>query len=85
MRALGANDRQLADWSVAMSRIFPDVKAGDQIVGIYRPGSATFLYNNREIGQIRDPDFARLFFGIWLDPRTSAPRLRSKLLQSGAG
>lgn len=85
MRALGANDRQLADWSVAMSRIFPDVKPGDQIVGIYRPGSATFLYNNREIGQIRDPDFARLFFGIWLDPRTSEPLLRSKLLQSGAG
>lgn len=85
MRALGANDQQLADWSVAMSRIFPDVKPGDQITGIYRAGSATFLYNNRPIGEIRDPDFARLFFGIWLDPRTSEPKLRSRLLQPGAG
>ena len=85
MRALGANESQLDAWAVAMSRIFPDVKPGDQLVGIYRPGSATFIYNNREIGEVRDPDFARLFFGIWLDPRTSEPRLREKLLSSGAG
>ena len=85
MRALGANDQQLADWSVAMRRIFPDVKPGDQITGIYRSGSATFLFNNRPIGEIKDPDFARLFFGIWLDPRTSEPKLRSRLLQPGAG
>lgn len=85
MRALGANDQQLADWSVAMRRIFPDVKPGDQITGIYQAGSAMFLFNNRPIGEIRDPDFARLFFGIWLDPRTSEPKLRSRLLQPGAG
>ena len=85
MRALGANESQLDAWAVAMSRIFPDVKPGDQLVGIYRPGSATFIYNNREIGEVKDPDFARLFFGIWLDPRTSEPRLREKLLSSGAG
>ena len=85
MRVLGANDQQLADWSVAMRRIFPDVKPGDQITGIYRAGSATFLHNNRPIGEIRDPDFARLFFGIWLDPRTSEPKLRSRLLQIEAG
>ena len=84
MRALGANDHQLADWSVAMRRIFPDVKPGDQLTGIYRTGSATFLYNNRPIGEIRDPEFARLFFGIWFDPRTSEPKLRSHLLQLGA-
>lgn len=85
MRALGASDQQLADWARAMYKIFPDVKPGDQLVGLYRPGSATFIYNNREIGQIRDPDFARLFFGIWLDPRTSEPKLRRRLLQAGAG
>lgn len=85
MRGLGASDQQLADWSAAMRRIFPDVKPGDQIVGVYRSGSATFFYNQREIGQIRDPDFARLFFGIWLDPKTSEPGLRSRLLRPGAG
>ena len=85
MRDLGASDAQLALWGPAMARIFPDVKTGDQIVGIYRPGAATFLYNNREIGQINDPEFARLFFGIWLDPRTTEPRLRNRLLQAGTG
>lgn len=85
MRALGAEEQQLGAWASAMAKIFPDVKSGDQIVGIYRPGAATFLYNNREIGQINDPDFARLFFGIWLDPRTTEPRLRNRLLQHGAG
>lgn len=85
MRGLGASDQQLRTWSAAMRRIFPDVKPGDQIVGVYRPGSATFFYNRQEIGEIRDPDFARLFFGIWLDPKTSEPTLRSRLLRSGAG
>lgn len=85
MRALGADERQLGIWASAMAKIFPDVKSGDQIVGIYRPGAATFLYNNREIGQINDPEFARLFFGIWLDPRTTEPKLRNRLLQPEAG
>lgn len=85
MRALGADEQRLGIWTAAMARIFPDVKPGDQIVGIYRPGVAVFLYNNREIGQINDPEFARLFFGIWLDPRTSEPKLRERLLQPGTG
>ena len=85
MKELGATDKQLANWEVSMSRIFPNVKAGDQITGVYRQGSATFLYNNQEVGQINDPEFARLFFGIWLDPRTTEPKLRSRLLQTGAG
>lgn len=85
MRELGASEQQLAVWGPAMTRIFPDVKPGDQIVGIYRPGTAIFLYNNREIGQINDAEFARLFFGIWLDPRTTEPKLRNRLLLVGTG
>lgn len=85
MRALGADEQRLAVWGAAMRNIFPNVKPGDQIVGIYRPGSAVFLFNNREIGQVNDAEFARLFFGIWLDPRTSEPKLRERLLMRGAG
>lgn len=85
MRDLGASETQLALWGPAMTRIFPDVKPGDQITGIYRPGAAMFLLNSREIGQVNDADFARLFFGIWLDPRTAEPRLRQRLMQAGAG
>lgn len=85
MRALGADEKRLEVWAAAMSKIFPNVKPGDQIVGIYRSGSAIFLFNNREVGQVNDPEFARLFFGIWLDPRTSEPILRERLLMRGAG
>ncbi|NCW90039.1 MAG: hypothetical protein EBV73_05775, partial [Rhodocyclales bacterium] len=85
MRALGADETRLAVWTAAMAKIFPNVKPGDQIVGIYRPGSAVFLYNNQEVGQVNDPEFARLFFGIWLDPRTSEPKLRERLLLRRAG
>ena len=31
-------------------------------------------------GQVDDPAFARRFFGIWLDPRTRDPELRTRLL-----
>lgn len=80
MRQLGASEQSLKVWEVQMSQIFPDVKPGDQITGVYKLGGAVFLYNNREVGEIRDPEFARFFFAIWLDPRTSAPGLRQSLL-----
>lgn len=85
MRDLGANENSLSAWAEAMAAIFPDVSPGDQITGIYRSDSAIFFYNNRPIGQIDDPEFARLFFGIWLDSRTSEPRLRNQLLGQRAG
>jgi hypothetical protein len=31
-------------------------------------------------GDIRDAEFARLFFGIWLSPRSSEPAMRQALL-----
>lgn len=84
MRQLGASEQSLKSWEAQMSQIFPDVKPGDQITGVYKPGVAVFLFNNREVGEIRDPEFARLFFAIWLDPRTSAPGLRQSLLGTKA-
>ena len=48
---------------------------------MYRPGKgAEFFYRDASIGTIEDPQFARAFFSIWLDPRTSAPDLRAALL-----
>lgn len=85
MRELGADEGALEKWRSTMARIFPDVRPGDRITGIYHDGAATFLYNDRMIGRVEDADFARLFFGIWLDPRTSAPRLRDQLLGQGQG
>jgi Chalcone isomerase-like len=68
-------------WLATMTQLFPDVKAGDRITGIHRPGEgARFHVNGRLAGEVRDASFARLFFAIWLSPRTSEPQLRAALL-----
>lgn len=72
---------QEARWENQMSALFPDVKAGDRITGVHQPRTgAIFWSNGRLLGEIRDPAFARLFFGIWLAPQTSEPKLRQALL-----
>ena len=68
-------------WLDAMKQIFPDVKAGDRITGVNVPGrGARFFINGRLKGEVRDSNFARYFFGIWLSPKTSEPGLRDTLL-----
>ena len=79
---LGFGDPRRRDaWLAAMREIFPDVRDGDRITGINRPGKGVSFYrNDRRIGSIDDPEFAPAFFAIWLDPRTIAPELRAQLL-----
>jgi Chalcone isomerase-like len=72
---------QAERWLAQMQQIFPDVKAGDRITGVQRPLEATrFFFNGQPGGEVRDAQFTRLFFGIWLSPRSSQPRLREALL-----
>jgi hypothetical protein len=72
---------QRTHWGELMRRIFPDVHDGDRLTGISMPpGIARFFHNGRQIGEIDDHDFTRAFFGIWLDPRTSRPEYRKRLL-----
>ena len=74
-------DAQAQRWLSEMQRLLPDVKAGDRLSGQHLPGQgARFWHNGRPIGQIDDPAFARLFFGIWLAPTTSEPGMRVALL-----
>ena len=67
-----------------MARIFPDVRPGDHVLGLQLPEGAHFFLNDRPLGAIDDPAFARAFFAIWLDARTSAPELRAALLKRPA-
>lgn len=70
-----------ARWLAAMRRLFPDVRRGDRLTGVNLPGrGAKFFHNGAAIGEIADPGFARAFFGIWLDPKTSRPDFRKLLL-----
>ena len=75
------DDALAGQWEARMAALFPDVRRGDRITGVYLPGrGARFVHNGRELGEVADPLFARMFFGIWLAPQTSEPALRTALL-----
>lgn len=84
-RSAAISEAQAAAWTRDMLRVIPNVKKGDRIVGVHRPGQgAAFWVNGQASGEINDAEFARLFFGIWLSPKTSEPQMRDQLL-AGAG
>ncbi len=82
MRGIGSMTQAQADkWLTDMRKLFPDVKKGDRLLGIYKPGmGALFTLNGQPAGEVRDTEFATLFFGIWLSPKTSKPQMRLQLL-----
>jgi hypothetical protein len=85
MRKLVADKQQLDAWGERMVQIFPDIRDGDHILGIWQADGAHFMQGDRMLGSIAEPEFARAFFGIWLDERTSAPDLRATLLNPPSG
>ena len=86
IRNLGmADSAQLKRWGELIEKIFPDVKPGDHILGVHLPEGARFFYNDQPAGTVDDAAFARAFFAIWLDSKTSAPDLRAALLKRPAG
>ncbi len=79
---------QAERWQQRLAALLPDVQPGDRLTGLYEPQQGLRLWRGgQELGSIDDAELARLFFGIWLSPRTSEPGLRSALLarQSGTG
>ncbi len=87
MRRLGVTDEaRLARWGEALAAALPSVAAGDTLAALHRPGEgALFWHQGRPSGEIRDPELARAFFAIWLDPRTREPQLRAQLLGLAEG
>ncbi len=80
-RSATISDAQAKTWTAEMVRVYPDFKKGDRVMGINKPGiGVSYLVNGKPTGDIRDTEFAGLFFGIWLSPKTSQPKLRSALL-----
>ena len=80
-RSATISDAQEAKWLADLQRVVPDVKKGDRILGIHKPGTgADFWVNGKPVGDIQDAEFAKLFFGIWLSPKTSEPQIRTLLL-----
>lgn len=76
---------QRAVWLTKMEAIFPNVREGMHITGIYLPAfGAKFYLDGKPIGEIADPEFGRAFFAIWLDPKTTGGKLRDALLADAA-
>ncbi len=82
IRKLGLGSKtQHVVWLSKMKSLFPDVHEGTHISGVYLPNQgARFYLDGKLLGEIDDPEFARAFFAIWLDERTSATKLRKQLL-----
>jgi len=86
MKRLGAREDEIVRWKDDLARVFVDVKAGEVITGVHRPGQgALFLHQGRPTGEVADAEFARRFFGIWLDARSRDPELRAQLLDPAPG
>ena len=83
MKGQGHSDpAKLKRWGEEMARVFPDIKAGDRLVGVSLPNSGASFFNDQKLlGVIADPEFAGAFFAIWLSERTSEPKLRRQLLR----
>lgn len=82
MRRVGSfSAEQATRWQQALQAALPDVKPGDRLLGVYQPGAgAVFRMGGRVVGEVPDAEFSRLFFGIWLSPKTSEPALRQALI-----
>ena len=82
MRRIGNfTDNQATLWLALMLKAFPDVKANDRLLGWHDGrGQVRFFFNGRQSAELVDAAYARLFFGIWLAPQTSAAALRRSLL-----
>jgi len=82
MRRAGEIESEVAGrWEAELAALLPDVKPGDRITGVHRPGrGASFFVNDRHAGDIADARFAERFFSIWLGAHTSQPAMRANLL-----
>lgn len=86
LKKLGlGSEQQRAEWLTVMENLFPNVQDGTRLTGVFLPATgARFYGDGKLLGEVRDTEFARAFFAIWLDPRTPAPELRAALLGNAA-
>ena len=84
MKKMGVPDAQSALWGKELAKIFPNIEPGQALTAVYAPKQGTIFYHDgKRIAQIASVEFSKAFFGIWLDPKTSIPKLRNELLGQG--
>ena len=81
MKKLGIPDTQAQVWGKQLATFLPNVEPGQSLTAIYIPKQGTtFYFDGKPLAQIAGADFSKAFFGIWLDSKTTAPKLREQLL-----
>jgi len=71
----------LKDRIEKFGKLIPNVKKGDRLVFLYRPGKNVELeYGGKNIGAIEGKDFADALFRVWLGPKPSDKALKDGLL-----
>jgi hypothetical protein len=81
MKKIGVPESQAQIWGKQLATFLPNVEPGQSLTAIYLPRQGTtFYFEGKALAQIPGSDFSKAFFGIWLDPKTSAPKLREQLL-----
>ena len=81
MKRIGVPDDQANYWGKELTSFLPNVESGQTLTAIYTQKlGTTFYFEGKQIAQIPGAEFPKAFFGIWLDPKTSAPKLRAELL-----
>lgn len=64
-----------------INQLYRDVKKGDRYALTYRPGSGTeLLFNGQPMGIIPGPEFARIYFTIWLGENHPYQKFRDRLV-----
>lgn len=75
------SEKKRSQWRREMQQAFVDVEPGKRITGVYLPGLGCRFYVNEQLQhEVKDPEFARAFFSIWLGPHAHSPQLRQELL-----
>ena len=84
MKKMGVPEVQVSLWGKELAKVFPNIESGQALTAVYAPKQGTIFYHDgKRIAQIPGVEFSKAFFGIWLDPKTSSPKLRSELLGQG--
>ena len=78
------SNEQAERWQAAPEPPVPDVKPGDTLTGMHRPGGgAIFRMGDKVVGEVRRPRICPPVLGIWLSPNTiRTAALRQALLAS---
>jgi hypothetical protein len=68
-------------WVQQLTQLYPPIAKGTTLIGLYDPNGRMALYRDGQLlGELQDGDFAKRFFQIWLDARSSYPKNRLQLL-----